>query len=143
MAGGVKSPIRIVVGGIFVLLAGCESGPVKEAPAEFPIGAPMLTSTWVDREYVGKVEAVRYVELRSRLKGFVEQLGVDEGQSVKSGQLLFSISARELAQEVKKARAAIDVAAAELAAAQVEQRNSKLLLEKAIASQTEFDLASA
>lgn len=138
----VEAHKRIVVAGL-VALAGCDRKTVAEAAAEFPVGTPMLTSTWVDREYVGKVEAVRYVELRSRLKGFIEQLGVDEGQSVKAGQLLFAISARELAQEVKKARAAIDVAAAELEAAKVEQRNSKLLLEKNIASQTEFDLASA
>jgi membrane fusion protein (multidrug efflux system) len=141
--GAVKSSIRIVVGGVFVALAGCDSEVVKEAASEFPVGTPLLSSTWVDREYVGKVEAVRHVELRSRLKGFIEQLGVDEGQSVKAGQLLFSISARELGQEVKKARAAIDVVLAELEAAKVEQRNSKLLLEKNLASQTEFDLATA
>lgn len=125
------------------VLAGCDARTVTAAVDEFPVGTPMISSTWVDREYVGKAEAVRYVELRSRLRGFIEQVGVDEGQSVKAGQLLFSISARELAQEVKKARAAIDVAAAELEAAEVEQRNSKLLLEKSIASQTEYDLASA
>lgn len=134
---------RIVVGGMFVALAGCDPEVVKESPSEFPVGAPTVSSSWVDREYVGKVEAVRYVELRSRLKGFIEQLGVDEGQSVKAGQLLFAISARELGQEVKKARAAIDVAAAELEAAKVEQKNSKMLLEKSIASQTEYDLATA
>ncbi|MFT3712902.1 MAG: efflux RND transporter periplasmic adaptor subunit [Archangium sp.] len=127
----------------FALLTSCAEQQVKEALAEFPVGTPHVTSTFVDKEYVGKVEAVRYVEFRSRLKGFIEQLGVDEGQAVKSGQLLFSISARELAQEVKKARAAIDVAAAELKAAEVDQTNTRLLLEKKISSQTEYELATA
>ncbi|MFO0595105.1 MAG: efflux RND transporter periplasmic adaptor subunit [Myxococcaceae bacterium] len=126
-----------------VVLAGCREAPVAEAALEFPVGRPLVTSTWVDKEYVGKVEAVRAVEFRSRLKGFIEQLGVDEGQAVKEGQLLFSISARELAQEVKKAKAAVDVAVAELHAAEVDQTNTRFLLEKKIASQTELDLATA
>lgn len=126
-----------------VLWMGCAEKPVADAVPEFPVGRPLVTSTWVDKEYVGKVEAVRYVEFRSRLKGFIEQLGVDEGQQVKAGQLLFAISARELAQEVKKAKAAIDVAAAELKAAEVEQANTRLLLDKKISSQTEYELATA
>jgi membrane fusion protein (multidrug efflux system) len=141
----VDSPNRVVAWAVpaVVLFAACEEAKVVEAAAEFPVGKPQVTSTWVDKEYVGKVEAVRYVEFRSRLKGFIEQLGVDEGQQVKAGQLLFAISARELAQEVKKAKAAIDVAAAELRAAEVDQTNTRLLLEKKISSQTEYDLATA
>ena len=143
--GTVESPTRVLAWAVpaAVLFAACEERQVADAVAEFPVGTPQVTSTWVDKEYVGKVEAVRYVEFRSRLKGFIEQLGVDEGQRVKAGQLLFSISARELAQEVKKAKAAVDVAAAELRAAEVDQANTKLLLEKKISSQTEYDLASA
>lgn len=126
-----------------VALAACEKEQAAEAALEFPVGHPEIQSTFVDKEYVGRVEAVRYVEFRSRLKGFVEQLGVDEGQRVKSGQLLFSISAREAAQEVKKAKAAVDVAAAELKASEVDQANTRLLFEKKISSQTEYDLATA
>ncbi len=122
---------------------GCQSPETREAALTFPVAHPQVTSTFVEREYVGKVEAVRHVEFRSRLRGFIEAVGVDEGQPVKQGQLLFSISARELAQEVKKAKAAIDSAQAELASAQVEQANTRTLVERKIVSQAELDLANA
>ncbi len=124
------------------LVASCAQ-EVTSVAQEFPVGRATISSTFLDKEYVGRVEAVRYVELRSRLKGVIEQVGVDEGQSVKQGQLLFSVSARELAQEVKKAKAAVDSAAAELRSAEVELSNVRLLFEKKIASQAEVHLAEA
>ncbi len=128
---------------VLLLVSGCEKGQGAEVRPEFPVGTPLMTSAFVDKEYVGKVEAVRYVELRSRHKGFIEQLGVDEGQAVKQGQLLFAISARELAQDVKKAKAAIDSAAAELKAAELELANSQVLAEKKIISQVEVEVTKA
>ncbi|MDP2269185.1 MAG: efflux RND transporter periplasmic adaptor subunit [Archangium sp.] len=128
---------------VCVALAGCHEQAVVEAAPEFPVGQPQVTSTWLDKEYVGRVEAVRYVEFRSRLKGFIEQVGVDEGQAVKQGQLLFTISARELAQELKKAKAGVESADAELQAAKVEQANTRVLAEGKIVSQAEVQLANA
>jgi len=125
------------------LLPGCREPVAVEAPPEFPVGSPQVQSTWLDKEHVGRVEAVRYVEFRSRLKGFIEQVGVDEGHAVKQGQLLFTISARELAQEVKKAKAQVESAAAELSAAKLEQANTKVLAERKIVSQAEVELATA
>ena len=128
---------------VVVALAGCREAVVVDAPMEFPVGPPQVQRSWLDKEYVGRVAAVRYVEFRSRLKGFIEQVGVDEGQAVKQGQLLFTISARELALEVKKAKASVESAAAELQAAKVEQSNTKVLSERKIVSQAEVDLANA
>jgi membrane fusion protein (multidrug efflux system) len=79
---------------MLLAVAGCQEQTKPQTPPEFPVGHPQVQSSWVDKEYVGRVEAVRYVELRSRLKGFIEQVGVDEGLAVKQGQLLFTISAR-------------------------------------------------
>lgn len=131
--------VGVVVGG----LSSCREAAVVEVAPEFPVGPPRVESTWLDKEYVGRVEAVRYVEFRSRLKGFIEQVGVDEGQAVKQGQLLFTISARELGQELKKAKAAVESAAAELQAAKVEQATATVLAERKVVSQTELDLANA
>jgi membrane fusion protein (multidrug efflux system) len=83
------------------------------------------------------------VEFRARVKGFIEAVGVDEGQAVKSGQLLFSISARELQQELKKAHAAMDSATADLKVGQIEQANTKMLFEKKVVSSSEMELADA
>lgn len=96
-----------------------------------------------EREYVGQVQAVQHVELRSRLKGFIESIAVDEGQRVKAGQLLLTISARELQQEVKKAHAAVESAAAELNAATIERDTTRMLAEKKVVSGPQLALAEA
>lgn len=96
-----------------------------------------------EREYVGEVHAVRYTELRSRVKGIIETVAVDEGQSVKEGQLLFSISAREQEQELRKAQAQTKSAEAELRLARLEQQNTQMLFDKNVVSSAELQLAGS
>jgi len=126
-----------------LLLVGChEATPPPSELEEYPVGSPSIGASF-SREFVGQVEAARYVEFRARHKGVVEQLGVDEGQRVRKGQLLFAISARELEQELAKAKAVVESASAELKAAQVEVRNSRLLVENKVLSAAELEVAEA
>ncbi|MDP1828607.1 MAG: efflux RND transporter periplasmic adaptor subunit [Archangium sp.] len=130
---------------MWAALAGqsCRSSAQGVEVAEaFPVASPLVGSSF-EREYVGQVQALQHLELRARLKGFIESVGVDEGQPVKAGQLLFSISARELQQEVKKAQAAVERAVADLEAAQVEQGNTKMLFEKKVVSEVELKVATS
>ncbi len=127
---------------LLLLLAGsaCRAGGAEqvETPPEFVVASPTV-GAFFEREYVGQVQALQYVEFRARLKGIIESVGVDEGQRVKAGQVLFSISSRELQQEVRKAHAAVDSAAADLKAAQLEQANIRMLFEKKVVSNAEFE----
>lgn len=126
-----------------VLSARCGAPPAPPPNLqEIPVGAPSVGATQ-ERTFVGKVQAVRYVEFRARHKGVVEQLGVDEGQPVRAGQLLFSISAKTLEQELRAARAAAEVAEAESRAAEVELGNVRLLAEKQVISNSELEQAVA
>lgn len=139
---GMKS-LFLVLGVALVAGSSCRAGAgAVEALEEFPVASP-LVGAFFEREYVGQVQALQYVELRARLKGFLEAVGVDEGQPVKAGQLLFSISARELQQELKKAHATVDAAAADLNAAQIEQGNTRMLFEKKVVSSAELELADS
>jgi membrane fusion protein (multidrug efflux system) len=135
-------PPRTILAGLLLLVA-CRA-PTKP-PAEleeFPVGSPSVGASFA-REYVGQVQATRYVEFRARHKGVIERVGVDEGKRARKGQLLFAISAKELRQEVAKARAAVESAAAELKAARVEAGNTRLLVENKVSSRTELDAAEA
>lgn len=128
------------------LLEGCsskaESAP--QAPLQsFPVATPERTDTFVEREYVAEIRAFRYAEVRSRIKGILESVNVDEGQAVKAGQTLFSMSARDLKQDVLVARAAALGAEAELAAAKLERDNAKYLFEKKVVSETEVKIAES
>lgn len=128
---------------VAVVALGCEKAPaVEESPEVFPVAAPGVGAS-ITTEYVGKVEAVRHVEFRSRLRGVLEQQGVDEGQAVKAGQLLFSVSASEHQAELEQAKAAAESAVAELKGAQIALENTTMLFEKKVISAAEHQIAEA
>lgn len=127
-------------------LGGCErseAAPAGPARLAFPVATPTVTDTSYEREYAGEVQALRYAEVRSRLKGVVESVAVDEGEAVKAGQLLFSIAARELQQELLKARAATRSAEADLKLLRLERDSTKMLFEKKVVSEAELALAES
>lgn len=104
---------------------------------------PILKDVAYSNEYVAEIQSVKYVEVRSKLKGFIEKIHVDEGQAVKEGQLLFAISSLTLEKELQKANAAYKNAIADVKAAEVELKNVRLLTEKNIVSKTELDVIKA
>jgi membrane fusion protein (multidrug efflux system) len=120
-----------------------EAAEATEVRPTFEVASAKPSDTSFEREYVGEVQAVRYAEVRSRLKGVVESVAVDEGQSVKADALLFSLRASELQQEVMKARAAAKSAEAELKLATLERDNTALLFEKKVVSDAEMALAES
>lgn len=133
---------RVLIRVLLVVLQtpGCstKNNEARSVVEAFTVASPTPASETYEQEYVGEIQAVQHVELRARMKGFIESVAVDEGQRVKKGQLLFAISAREFQQELQKARAVVAGARADLASAQVELANTKVLFEKKIISQGEF-----
>lgn len=128
---------------LWAVLASCHEKPVPVAAGTFLVASPAPAAEAYEREYVAEIQAVQHVELRARMKGFIEAIAVDEGQAVKKGQPIFSISAREFQQEVQKAQAATAGALAELSSAQIEQANTKLLFDKKIVSEAEMALSQS
>lgn len=104
----------------------------------FPVGAPRVEDVLLERSYVADVRAARHVELRARFKGVIESVSVDEGDRVRAGQVLFTISASARAQDAAIARAAALGAEAELRAAELELENTQTLAEKKIVSDAEL-----
>lgn len=126
---------------------GC-SEPARATPGAppqegFAIGSPLLSDAVHERSFVAELRAKRRVDIRSRIKGFIESVAVDEGQQVQAGQLLFTVNVTELQQQDQIARAAIEYAQAELQAARLERDNTRLLLEGNVVSEAELALASA
>lgn len=118
-------------------LTACQSKKeAKESVGKFTVTNPLLIDTSINKEYVAEIQSLQNVEIRAKVKGFIEKIYVDEGQFVKAGQLLFSIRPREFEAELMKARA--DVKQAE-----VELQNTKALAEKNIVSKSELTMATA
>lgn len=109
----------------------------------FPVIRPLVKDTVYVREYVADIQSVQNTEIRAKADGYLEAIHADEGQVVKTGQLLFTISRQRYQQEVLKAEAALASTIAEAKAAEVELRNVQALVGKNIVSQSELDLAQA
>ncbi len=108
-----------------------------------PVVRLSSTDTIVNKVYVADIQAAKNVEIRARVQGFIEEIMVDEGQEVKKGQPLFSISNAEFQTECTKAKAALSNAIAEARAAELELNRIKTLVDKKIISKTEYELAEA
>ncbi|MBD2754434.1 efflux RND transporter periplasmic adaptor subunit [Spirosoma validum] len=141
-----KNMLRSSILLISILFIGCSGDEKKtEEPEKLTVPVVQLTQqpTTLQRDYVTTLEAVRNVEIRARVSGFLEKIHVDEGQTVRQGQLLFSLNAAEYRVGLEKARAALKSAVAEAKTAEVEVGRVKLLVDKKIVSPSELDLAKA
>jgi membrane fusion protein (multidrug efflux system) len=126
---------------------GCErrAQATSEVPTveAYPVASPTISDAVVSREYVGEVRAIRYAEVRARVRGIVEDVAVDEGQHVEAGQHLFSIGARHPTPDRAAAPAARAAIAADLAAARLEEENTQLLFDKSVVSAAPLGKAKA
>ena len=110
---------------------------------KFQVIKPIVKDIMYQNEYVADILSVQYVEVRSRVKGYVEQVHVDEGKVVQAGQLLFTISSKLYTHELQKAEAALKNAIADLKASEVELQNTRTLVEKNIVSKAELKMLEA
>jgi RND family efflux transporter MFP subunit len=126
------------------LLSSCGNKDVKNSQLEsFAVSKVIQVDTIFTKEFVADIQAIKNVEIRSRVKGFIDKIHVDEGEFVKEGQLLFSISAQEYTNELQRAKSQLKSAQAELKSMQVELRNSRNLFIKNIVSKSEIEAAEA
>jgi membrane fusion protein (multidrug efflux system) len=129
---------------ILPFLLSCSSkGETGIDTKEFEVIQPTRMDTAFTREYVAEIQSIKNIELRSRVSGFIEKIYVDEGQNVKAGQLLFTISDKVFRDELQKAKAELKSTQAESKVAEVELGRTKNLVEKNIISNSELEMAKA
>jgi len=127
-----------------LITASCTSKKETDKKADtHEVVDSIIQDTIYSNEYVAEIQSVKYVEIRSKVKGFIEKIYVDEGQPVKEGQLLFTLNFLEFEKELQKANAAYKSAVADLRVAEVELKNVKQLVEKNIVSKAELDVTKA
>ncbi|GAB2976565.1 efflux RND transporter periplasmic adaptor subunit [Mucilaginibacter puniceus] len=108
----------------------------KEESYKYVVTSPLQVDTSYTKEYVSQIKSVRNIEIRAQEKGFLQNIYVDEGQSVSAGQLLFRIMPKVYEAEYQKAQA-------EIKAAEIELSNTKALADKDIVSKNELAMAHA
>ncbi len=129
---------------LFALATACtESNDEIQEPESFKVFSPLIIDTVAYEDYVCDIKSVNNVEIRTRVKGYIESIHTDEGKFVKKGQLLFKISSQEYQEELLKSRAVLKSAQADLKAAEIEFNNVVQLSEKQIVAKTEVEMAKA
>ncbi|MDX5466808.1 MAG: efflux RND transporter periplasmic adaptor subunit [Cyclobacteriaceae bacterium] len=149
----VKPYVKTLFTSLFVLiliiggLSACGEANSKNKKAEEAINIPVLElqpqAVEVPQTYIADIQAIQFVEVRSKVQGFVDRIFVDEGQYVNKGQTLFQLSSAEFNEMVNSARAGLARAKAEQTAMKVEMERLQILVNKKIISPSELELAKA
>lgn len=141
-----RRPRRLAVLAVLgAALAGCGSDAADKAAGP-PQGPPPVTvatplrQTIVDwDEYVGRFEALKKVDIRPRVSGYLQSIHFRDGDMVRPGQLLFVIDPRPYEARLAQARAQAERARAALGLARSELARSEKLVKMEAVSREEYD----
>jgi len=110
--------------------------PKQEQVMSFPVVKVIKKSVTVYQKFPVTIEGEINSEIRPKVSGYIKNVYVEEGQTVKQGQLLFKLETQSLNQEANAAKANIN-------AAQVEVDKLKPLVEKNIISPVQLETAKS
>lgn len=131
----------VIVGGGIVWI--CLPKPVEP---EYPVVEVEIVNTDdvnIYGDYVGRVNAHQFVEVRARVEGYLEKMLFDEGTYVEKGQTLFIIDPLLYKANVESAKARLNKAKAQALKAERDLNRIKPLYEENAASQLDLDNAVA
>jgi len=115
----------------------------KRAPAPTPVTTARAEKRDVPVRLTanGTVTALQSVDLRSQVTSTVREVHIREGQSVKKGELLFSLDARADEANIRKAEAQVAKDRADLATAMRNLERQRELFRQKFISQSALDAA--
>ncbi len=82
------------------------------------------------------------IDIRPQVSGFITKVCVDEGQHVRKGQPLFIIDQVQFQAAVDQALANVNSAKSAVSTAEITEQNKRMLLDKNIISQSEWQTAA-
>jgi len=126
------------------LLTSCNNAKKKinsTTPKDYSVLTlePRQAATYTD--YPATIQGQQVIEVRPMVDGYLENIYVPEGATVKKGQLLFKISNPQFEQAAITAQAAVKSAQADSATAQMDLEKVRPLVERDIVSKYELDAA--
>lgn len=92
-------------------------------------------------DYPATLQGTQVVEIRPRIDGYIKAIHVDEGATVRKGQLLFTIDAPQQEQEVRTQEAAVLSAEANVRTSETEVKRIKPLVDRDIISKYQLQTA--
>lgn len=132
--------IGLVIG--IYLIVTHRSEPEPELPTVV-IASASQKDVEIYGEYVGRVRAQQFVEVRARVEGYLEQMLFAEGTYVNKNQVLFVINQDQYRAKADKARAQLKKDEAQAQKAKRDLERIRPLYEQNAASQLDLDNAIA
>ncbi len=127
-----------------LLLSACSSKKQDAVEIQtLEVSSPISLDTTIRQEYVADIHAIQNVEIRARVKGYLDRILVDEGKQVKRGQIMFTINSQEYVADLARAKAVLSQASAELKAEELTLVNTRLLVEKNVISKNQLAISLA
>lgn len=137
---------RAAGGGVLLALAGCgapATGNVQVGPTMVLVSRPIVDEVIDYQDFTGRTEAVKSVDLRARVSGYLTKINFQPGDEVQEGALLFEIDPRPYKATLDQALASLVGAEGRLKRAEADfARAAKLLPSKTI-TQEEYDQIAA
>lgn len=130
-------------------VAGVVAMPPAGAQAQFGgkpkvnVASPLVKKVQEWDRYTGRFQALKQVDIRARVSGYLESIDFTDGQFVKKGDLLFVIDPRPFQADVAAAKASVESANAELRLAQADLKRGEELLRRRVISPAEVDTRRA
>jgi len=127
-------------------IAGCKQSISIAAPAKppsVPVAEVVVRPVTPFVEFTGSLTAVKRVELRPRVAGYIQAVSVPEGRFVEKGRELFLIDPRIFQAAVNAATARLRQAQAASMLAQAEHARAEQLFAQKIVARDRLDSATA
>lgn len=128
---------------ILMLAAACGGGKDKkpQAPVDYKVLTVRPRTAKLNIDLPATIQGQQVVEIRPKVDGYVKEILVNEGATVKKGQLLFTINNPQYEQAVRTAEASEQSAQADVDAAAMQVEKVRPLVEKDIVSKYELQSA--
>jgi RND family efflux transporter MFP subunit len=123
--------------------SGCDKAVAKSAPPPpaVTVAAPVVREVLDYDEYTGRFKAMEEVEVRARVKGYLQSVGFKDGDEVKKDQVLFQIDPRPFDAQVKIAEGMVAQLKAREVKADADVKRYQDLVPKGAATQQDLDKA--
>ena len=130
---------------VLILMGGCKTRPAQLQAGPIKISTVSVSPSVipVTRTFVGAVQSINLVEVRSKVGGYLIKQSFEEGGIVQQGQELFVIDPKPLQATLEGAKAKLSEAKAKLDIALRNLTRAQSLITTNAISQRDYDNAAA
>lgn len=137
-----KTAGLLLAGTAITVLSSCSGGQQQQAAApEIATLTVAYGNAELKSDYAATIKGRTDIAIRPQVTGFITKVHVDEGDRVRSGQVLFTLDQIQYQAAVESAAAAVKVAESAVSTAQLTADNKKMLYDKNIISEYEWQMA--